>query len=80
MKVYEIVKIGQKMLSLLQNSCVSIADCELLPMYEEYQKLVCDGGKKSMVVTYLAKKYFISERRVWYLIKKFEHECKIGAW
>ena len=79
MKVYEIVKLGGNLLDLLQKSCTSMDDCKYLGMYEEYERLVEDGAKRSMVVPYLANKYLISERRVYYLIKKYKKECKIGA-
>lgn len=79
MKVWEIVKIGREMLNALQKSCMSMTDCEYLPLYEEYVRLVDEGAKRSMTVVYLAEKYRVSERRVWYLVKKFGGECKIGA-
>ena len=79
MKTHEIIKIGHKIIEELQKSCISMTDCSFIGMYEEYEKLLSDGSKKTLVVSYLAKKYFISERRVWYLIKKFEKECTIGA-
>lgn len=79
MKVYEIVKLGQEILEVLQKSCINIADCSYLELYEEYEKMLEDGCKSSMVVPYLADKYLISERRVYYLIKKYKKDCKIGA-
>lgn len=79
MKVYEIVKIGGLLLDLLQKSCISIDDCRYLEMYEEYEKLIKEGSKRARTATYLAKKYRISERRVYYLLKKFQGDCKIGA-
>lgn len=79
MKVYEIVKIGLPVLDVLQKSCINMGDCSYLGLYEEYDKLVREGCKKSMVVSFLAGKYYISERRVWYLVKKYGKECKIGA-
>ena len=79
MKVYEIVKLGSNLLDALQKSCMSMTDCEYLPLYEEYVRLVDEGAKRSMAVVYLAEKYRVSERRVWYLVKKFCGECKISA-
>ena len=79
MKIYEVIKIDHLVLSLLQKSCISLADCDYLAMYEEYKKLLAEGSKKTILISYLSKKYSVSERRVWYLIKKFESECKIDA-
>ena len=67
------------MLKILQKSCIKISDCGYIGLYEEYQKLITSGGKKTMIVAYLAKKHFISERRVWYLIKEFEKDCTFDA-
>ena len=79
MLVYEIVKIGADLLDLLQKSCMSMDDCRYVGMYEEYVKLVGDGARKARVAAYLAKKYCMSERRVYYLLKKFGKDCKIDA-
>lgn len=79
MKVYEIVKIGKDLLEMLQKSCMSMDDCRYVEMYEEYVRLMNDGSKKARVAPYLAKKYNMSERRVYYLLKKFGKECKFGA-
>ena len=79
MKVWEIVKIGEKMLDMLQKSCMSMDDCKYLEMYEEYEKLMSEGARKARVAAYLAGKYRISERRVYYLLKKYGKECKVGA-
>ena len=79
MKVWEIVKLGGNLLELLQKSCMSMDDCRYIGLYEEYKKLIVEGAKKSRAAVYLAKKYCISERRVYYLLKKFDKDCKVGA-
>lgn len=79
MKVYEIIKLGGNLLDLLQKSCISMDDCRYLEMYEEYEKLTNEGAGRARTAAYLAKKYSISERRVYYLLKKFQKDCKIGA-
>ena len=79
MKVWEIVKMQRYSIEILQKSCISMDDCRYVEMYEEYMGLMNNGSKKARVAAYLAKKYNISERRVYYLLKKFEIDCKIGA-
>jgi hypothetical protein len=79
MKVWEIVICGKEMLDILQKSCMSMDDCRYIGLYEEYKKLIVEGAKKSRVAVYLAKKYCISERRVYYLLKKFDKDCKVCA-
>lgn len=79
MKVVEILKLGQNWLELLQDSCIKIEDVRFIAMYEEYQSMVAAGEKKSYVVACLSEKYKVSERQVYYVIKRFGSDCKICA-
>lgn len=79
MKVVEILKIGQNLIETLQKSCVKLDDVKYISMYDEYTELINLGNKKSYVVALLSEKYCISERQVYYLIKRFDADCKIGA-
>lgn len=73
MKVVEIVKLGREMLELLQKSSIKVNYVNYLGMYEEYVSRKSE--KKSYVVYCLSQKYGISERHVYYVIKKFEEDC-----
>lgn len=79
MKIVELLKLGQNWLDLLQNACISIKDCRFIAMYEEYEKMVSQGEKTTFAVTVLSRKYGISERKVYYLLKKFGQDCTPGA-
>lgn len=79
MKVVEILKLGQKWLELLQKSCIKLEDMRYLEMYEEYVKMVEKGLKKAHIIATLVDVYHVSERQVYYIIKKFSQDCKIGA-
>lgn len=79
MKVVEILKLGHFWLELLQKSCIRIEDVRYISLYEEYCSLVEAGEKKSYVAAMLSEKYGISERQVYYLLKKFTSDCKICA-
>lgn len=79
MKVIELLKIGRETLKTLQESCVKMDDYRFIPLYDEYVKIVGGGGKTSFAVALLAEKYAISERKVYYLINRFNSDCKIGA-
>lgn len=76
MKVIEILKLGRNFLEMLQKSCIKLNDLKYIEMYEEYEKMVALGEKISYAATILAKKYEISERQFYYLIRRFEKDCK----
>ena len=48
-------------------------------MYEEYKRIIDSGGKTSYAVTILSERYGISERKVYYLIRRLAKDCTIGA-
>lgn len=79
MKVVEILQIGQKLLEMLQKSCIKVSDIKYIGMYEEYSDLLENGNKVSYIAAVLSTKYNISERQFFYIIKRFEQDCKIGA-
>ena len=79
MKVIEIMKLGRKFFELLQKACIKLSDFEHIELYDEYEEMLEAGLKKCYIVAYLSEKYRVSERKVWYVIKKFERDCKICA-
>jgi hypothetical protein len=79
MKVIEILKLGREMMKALQESCIKIDDYKYIEMYEEYKSITDAGGKTSYAVALLAEQYGISERKVYYLLRKLSKDCMIGA-
>ena len=56
-----------------------MSDVRFIALYDEYRDIVGKGGKATYAATLLAEKYGISERQVFYIIKKFGMDCNIGA-
>ena len=79
MKVVEVLKLGKEMLKTLQESCIKIGDYKYVEMYEEYKSIIDSGGKTSYAVTILSERYGISERKVYYLIRRLSKDCTIVA-
>lgn len=79
MKVVEILKLGQNILKTLQKARIRIEDVRYIGLYEDYQSFMNDGYKKSYAIAVLAERYNISERQVYYLLKRFETDCKVDA-
>lgn len=79
MKVYEVMRLSEKVLETLQNSCIHIEDVRYLQMYSDYRRMREEGGKMSYIVAALVDSYHISERQVYYVVKKFSQDCNIAA-
>ena len=76
MKVNEVMKLSREILEVLQNTCIKVEDVRYLPMYEDYEQMMREGGKKAYVIATLVDIYHVSERQVYYVIKKFSQDCK----
>lgn len=76
MKVIEILRLGQNIAKALQGSCIKLSDFRYIELYDEYINIVGTGAKSTYAVAVLSEKYNISERQVYYLLKKFEQDCK----
>ena len=79
MKVIEILKLSRNWLEMLQKACIKIEDVRFLEMYEEYLRMMEEGFKKAYVVARLVEMFHVSERQVYYIIRKFEQDCIICA-
>ena len=79
MKVIEVMKISRSIIETLQNSCIKVEDIRYVPMYDEYQRMVKAGCKKSYAIATLVDIFHISERQVYYMVKKFSQDCKVDA-
>lgn len=79
MKVIELLKIDQKVLELLQECCIKMDDVRYVEMYDDYKQIISCGGKITYAVAVLSEKYKISERKVYYLLRKFSNDCNVCA-
>ena len=79
MKVIELLKLTHISLEILQNACIKISDVQYVKMYDEYRSLISENNKTSYAATVLSQKYGISERQFFYIIKRFEKDCKLPA-
>ena len=79
MKVIEILKLGQNLIETLHKSCIRIEDVRFICLYDEYTRLIREGNKKSYAVAVLSEKYKISERQVYYILKRFDADCNFHS-
>ena len=79
MTIYEALKFNREVLEKLRKAGVRLDDCAYLDLYSDYEAMRLMGEKVSYIVAVLADRYGVSERKVFYLIKHFQSECKSGA-
>lgn len=79
MKIIEIVKINRELLRNLHIAGVRLDDAKYINLYTEYRHMLENHEKVSYIVTVLAEKYAISERKVYGLIKRFQTDCNLFA-
>ncbi|MDR1984748.1 MAG: hypothetical protein LBQ28_07995 [Prevotellaceae bacterium] len=79
MKVIEILNFNKELLNRIQNAGIRLGDCRYIELYDEYKNRQRQGEKITYIVTVLADKYGISERKVYDLVKRFESNCKLFA-
>lgn len=79
MKVIEILKLSRNFLETLQKSCIKVEDCKYIDLYDEYNRILESGCKATYAVAVLSEVYGISERKVYYIIKKLKADCKVDA-
>lgn len=77
MKAYELLKVNEGMIRILENHSLLVADIHYIPVIEEYIRLLNDGEKKTYIVQILSDKYGLSERTVYRLIDKLMCDVSI---
>jgi hypothetical protein len=76
MKIIEIVSFNKELLSKIKDAGIHLDDYMYVELYNEYNAMRKNGEKIVYIVAVLAEKYNISERKVYYLIRRFNSDCK----
>jgi hypothetical protein len=76
MKVIELVSFNRELLSKIKAAGVNFDDYMYIDLYNEYKTMRKNGEKVTYIVAVLSEKYHISERKVYYLIKRLNSDCK----
>lgn len=76
MKVIEIVSFNKELLGKIKAAGIHLDDYMYVELYNEYNAMRKNGEKIVYIVTVLSEKYNVSERKIYYLIKRFNGECK----
>ena len=75
MKVYEVLKFNRELLDRLRMAGIRLDDARFVDLYTDYAAMLGDGCKVTYTMAVLAKKYGISERKAYSLVKRFKSEC-----
>jgi hypothetical protein len=75
MKVIELLEFSHELLLKLKRLGIRLDDCRFIGLYNEYKAMRKSGEKVTYIVSMLAEKYGISERKVYDLVKRLGAEC-----
>ena len=79
MTLFEALKFNREPLEMLLKLGVKLNDVRYVDLYSEYTSMKGRGEKTTYVVSYLAHKYKICERKVYDITKRFKKRCMFGA-
>lgn len=75
MTVFEILNFNRELINKLSNIGFKPDDCKYIDLYSDYSAMRDDGNKVTYIVSSLADKYSVSERKVYDVIKRFGKHC-----
>lgn len=79
MTVLEILNFNKELLFRLTEIGYRPDDCKYIDLYSEYERMQKNGDKVTYIVSALAAKYNVSERKVYGVIKRFRKDCTLRA-
>lgn len=79
MKIIDILKFNRELIKRLRETGIRLEDERYIDLYNDYTELRRHGEKVSYIVLVLSTRYSVSERTVYSLIKRMNHECNIFA-
>lgn len=79
MTYYELIKLSKEPIDRLNSAGFRLEDCQYLALYEDYMRMHDAGDKMTYIVSVLHDRYYVCERKVYDLIKRFGMHCTIGA-
>ena len=73
--MFEILKFNRELLDRLRMAGIRLDDARFIDLYTDYTAMLGDGCKVTYIMAVLAKKYGISERKAYSLVKRFKADC-----
>lgn len=79
MKIIEALRMNKELLTKLKNAGIRMEDTEYISLYDDYERMNRKGWKMTYIVACLSDKFGVSERTVYYVIRKFGSNCNFDA-
>lgn len=79
MTIYEALKISGCMIEQIERAGAKPSDYKYVRLFEEYRSARESGEKVSYIVAVLAKRYSVSERSVYEIVKRLGNDCKAAS-
>ena len=76
MNISELLKRNKKILLVLKENNIRINDVRMLDIKSDYDAMVCNGAKRSYIISQLARKYKCCERTIYSTIRKLSKKVK----
>lgn len=75
MKVIEILNFNRQLLDRLRMAGIRLDDARFVDLYADYTAMLGNGCKVTYIMAVLARKYGISERKAYSLVRRFKADC-----
>lgn len=79
MTLFEILNFNRELIKRLISVGFKPDDCQYIELYRDYTRMRNSGDKVTYIVSVLAQRYEVSERKVYSIIKRFGTNCTSGA-
>lgn len=77
MTKYEILKMNERLFSILLNNKINPNDIRYLPIYEKFLEMKSKGHKVGYIVVYLASEHKMTDRGIYKIIGRFESKVLV---
>lgn len=79
MTVYEILNFNKELINRLSKIGFKPDDYKYIDLYSDFESMRTNGDKVTYIVSFLADKYSVSERKIYDVIKRFGKRCTFRA-
>lgn len=79
MTYFETLNFNREPITRLVQNGFKPEDCRYIDLYSEFEAMRDNGYKVTYIVSLLADRYTVSERKIYDVIKRFGKHCTIGA-
>lgn len=79
MKEIDVLRFNRELLEKIARAGIRLDDIRYIDLFSDYMAMKSQGEKITYIVSILAFRYSISERKVYSLIKHLQNDCNSDA-